>query len=113
MKETELIHGNHFQVEFEVPGKPRATAIGRALMQLNPTELEVEDFSESHKGHAHAGDETHIRIKVVSEAFEDMPLVLRHKVRKESSDTNVREDLYLRSWICTVGYLHVAGLIYG
>ncbi|KAJ8904822.1 hypothetical protein NDN08_001337 [Rhodosorus marinus] len=73
-------HTNDDCVEFEVPGKPRATAIGRALLQLNPTELEVEDFSESHKGHAHAGDETHIRIKVVSDAFQDMSLVLRHKV---------------------------------
>ncbi|KAK7349472.1 hypothetical protein VNO77_06863 [Canavalia gladiata] len=51
--------------------------------ELNPVELQVEDVSYQHAGHAGArgGDgETHYNLKVVSEEFEGKSLVKRHRL---------------------------------
>ncbi|KAK4727251.1 hypothetical protein R3W88_032168 [Solanum pinnatisectum] len=51
--------------------------------ELRPVELEVEDISYQHAGHAGIRDsdgETHFNLKVVSEEFEGKSLVKRHRM---------------------------------
>ncbi|KAF6153841.1 hypothetical protein GIB67_001074 [Kingdonia uniflora] len=50
---------------------------------LNPVELEVEDISYQHAGHAGvrgSEGETHFNVRVVSEEFEGKSMVKRHRV---------------------------------
>lgn len=51
--------------------------------ELRPVELEVEDISYQHAGHAGirgSDGETHFNLKVVSEEFEGKSLVKRHRM---------------------------------
>lgn len=50
--------------------------------ELSPVELEVEDISYQHAGHAggDGGEETHFNVKVVSQEFEGKSLVKRHRL---------------------------------
>lgn len=48
--------------------------------RLNPMELEIIDESERHRGHN--GLESHFKLLVVSVAFNDMPLIARHRMVK-------------------------------
>ena len=49
--------------------------------EFAPHTLEIIDDSERHRGHAGAreGGESHFRVKVVSDAFEGMNAVERHR----------------------------------
>ncbi|WCL51143.1 BolA family protein [Leptospira sp. GIMC2001] len=60
----------------------RVSRIEQKLTQeLNPLELKVTDFTDEHRGHAgqDSSDETHIRIAVKSQAFEDLTLLESHR----------------------------------
>jgi BolA protein len=48
---------------------------------LSPSELQIEDESVKHAGHAgtRRGGETHFRVLVVSDAFEGATRVARHR----------------------------------
>ncbi|MCI11345.1 sufE-like protein chloroplastic-like, partial [Trifolium medium] len=51
--------------------------------ELHPIELEVEDVSYQHAGHAGvrgSNGETHFNVKVVSEEFQGKSLVKRHRL---------------------------------
>lgn len=52
--------------------------------ELSPVELEVEDVSHLHAGHAgvrgNTGGETHFNLKVVSKEFEGKSMVKRHRL---------------------------------
>ncbi|KAK3200180.1 hypothetical protein Dsin_023595 [Dipteronia sinensis] len=51
--------------------------------ELRPVELEVEDISYQHAGHAGvrgSDGETHFNVKIVSEEFEGKSLVKRHRL---------------------------------
>ncbi|KAL2495935.1 sufE-like protein 1 [Forsythia ovata] len=62
----------------------RGTRIKERLeKELRPIELEVEDISHQHAGHAGVKGregETHFNVKVVSEGFEGKSLVKRHRL---------------------------------
>eukprot|EP00188_Purpureofilum_apyrenoidigerum_P002678 Plantae.Rhodophyta-Purpureofilum_apyrenoidigerum.ctg27451.p1 GENE.Plantae.Rhodophyta-Purpureofilum_apyrenoidigerum.ctg27451~~Plantae.Rhodophyta-Purpureofilum_apyrenoidigerum.ctg27451.p1 ORF type:complete len:290 (-),score=51.68 Plantae.Rhodophyta-Purpureofilum_apyrenoidigerum.ctg27451:273-1142(-) len=70
------------EVTDEMPDKPVCSSILRKLRKLQPTSLEVIDFSEEHAGHASKpdGGETHIRVHIKSHIFEGMSLVKRHQL---------------------------------
>lgn len=48
---------------------------------FSPRELEVVDDSEAHRGHAgyQEGGESHFNVRIVSDAFKDMPRLQRHR----------------------------------
>ncbi|GFP94628.1 sufe-like protein chloroplastic [Phtheirospermum japonicum] len=51
--------------------------------ELSPVELEIEDVSYQHAGHAGvrgSDGETHFNVKVVSQEFEGKSLVKRHRL---------------------------------
>ncbi|MGB8365651.1 MAG: BolA family protein [Rhizomicrobium sp.] len=53
----------------------------KLTVALAPAELQIEDESARHAGHAGAepGGETHFRVLVVSSAFDGLPRVARHR----------------------------------
>jgi BolA family transcriptional regulator, general stress-responsive regulator len=56
------------------------------LQTLDPVELELEDESERHRGHAgyQAGGNTHWRLTIVSPRFTGQSVVARHRMVYEA-----------------------------
>lgn len=64
-----------------VIGDSRIERIRAALQAaLHPSELEVIDESHLHAGHAGAASGGHYRVKIVSECFSGLRLVMRHRL---------------------------------
>ena len=63
-----------------------AAEIRTRLASLDPVELELEDQSEQHRGHAgyQAGGNTHWRLTIVSPRFTGKPVVARHRMVYEA-----------------------------
>ncbi len=55
-------------------------AIQQALQALDPQLIEIEDDSASHAGHAGNTGGGHYNLLIVSEAFEGLSLIQRHKL---------------------------------
>ena len=55
-------------------------AIKTALAALNPSHLEVQDDSALHAGHAGNTGGGHYTVIIVSEAFNSLPLIKRHRL---------------------------------
>jgi len=58
-----------------LPGQIRA-----CLQDLGAIEIEIEDQSAAHAGHAGARSGAHFRLRVVSEAFAGQPRLQRHRM---------------------------------
>lgn len=71
--------------------------------ELNPVELEVEDVSYQHAGHAavrgSAGDdgETHFNLRIVSDAFQGKSLVKRHRLIYDLLQEELKNGLHALS----------------
>ncbi|XP_010433494.1 PREDICTED: sufE-like protein 1, chloroplastic/mitochondrial [Camelina sativa] len=71
--------------------------------ELNPVELEVEDVSYQHAGHAavrgSAGDdgETHFNLRIVSDAFQGKSLVKRHRMIYDLLQEELKNGLHALS----------------
>jgi BolA protein len=63
-----------------------AAQIRARLAALEPVQLELEDESERHRGHAgyQAGGNTHWRVTIVSARFAGQPVVARHRMVYEA-----------------------------
>lgn len=58
----------------------RAERIRACLQQLAPSELDIEDESHRHVGHAGARDgRSHFRVRIVAAAFSGETLLARHR----------------------------------
>ena len=59
-----------------------AHEIRRRLATLEPLEIELDDESEQHRGHAgyQPGGGTHWRLSIVSPRFTGQPVVARHRM---------------------------------
>jgi len=60
----------------------RQTIIDKLTRAFAPSELEVNDDSESHRGHSgyREGGETHFSVRIVSQAFADKSRIERHRM---------------------------------
>ncbi|KAK1430903.1 hypothetical protein QVD17_14007 [Tagetes erecta] len=68
--------------------------------ELDPVELEVEDVSYQHAGHAGvkgSNGETHFNLKVVSKEFEGKSLVKRHRLIYSLLDNELQSGLHALS----------------
>lgn len=71
--------------------------------ELNPVELEVEDVSYQHAGHAavrgSAGDdgETHFNLRIVSDVFQGKSLVKRHRLIYDLLQQELKSGLHALS----------------
>ena len=63
-----------------------AAQIRSRLAALDPVELDLEDESERHRGHAgyQPGGNTHWRLAIVSPRFTGQPVVARHRMVYEA-----------------------------
>lgn len=63
-----------------------AQEIRSRLAALQPVQLELEDQSEQHRGHAgyREGGNTHWRLTIVSARFTGKPVVARHRMVYEA-----------------------------
>jgi intracellular septation protein len=53
----------------------------RLQSTLSPSQLEIEDESHLHEGHAGAaGGQSHFRVRIIAEAFRGIPTVARHRL---------------------------------
>ncbi len=69
----------------------------RALLQaaLNPAQLEVNDDSHLHVGHAGAASGGgHFSVKIVSERFEGLRLVMRHRLVYDAVQGMMHTDIH-------------------
>jgi BolA protein len=76
-----------------------ATRVERIHMLLSntlaPSQLEVHDDSHLHAGHAGAASGGgHFRVKVVSERFEGLRLVMRHRLVYDAVQGMMHTDIH-------------------
>ncbi len=63
------------------PANDRVGRLRAALEQaLAPSELEIEDDSARHAGHAGAREGGHFKVRIVSEAFRGKTAIQRHRL---------------------------------
>lgn len=79
----------------------RAQKIKKTLEEhLYPVELEVEDISHQHAGHAGirgSGGETHFNLKIVSKEFEGKSAVKRHRIVYDLLQDELKSGLHALS----------------
>jgi intracellular septation protein len=67
----------------------------RLESRFAPAQLTVEDESHLHEGHAGAaGGQSHFRIRIVAEAFRDIPSVTRHRLIYAAVDDLMKSDIH-------------------
>jgi intracellular septation protein len=67
----------------------------RLESRFAPAQLTVEDESHLHEGHAGAaGGQSHFRIRIVAEAFRDIPSVARHRLIYAAVDDLMKSDIH-------------------
>ncbi|KAJ1280820.1 hypothetical protein BS78_04G262200 [Paspalum vaginatum] len=111
-EEEKPMAGEEEQVEEEVPGNlvewngsslggGRKERIKESLERaLSPVELEIEDISHLHKGHAGvagSNGETHFNVRVVSKEFEGKSLLKRHRAVYDLLQDELKTGLHALS----------------
>ena len=73
-----------------------AAEIRSRLAALEPVELELEDQSEQHRGHAgyRSGGNTHWRLAIVSPRFTGKPVVARHRMVYEALGSLMQDPIH-------------------
>lgn len=77
-----------------------STVIARlraALEALNPDVLHIEDESHKHIGHAGNSGGGHYTLLIISEVFEGMPLLSRHRLVHEQVDALLQSEIHALS----------------
>lgn len=76
----------------------RLEKIQAALAALNPSQLEIEDESHLHAGHAGASTGLgHFRVRIVSAAFTGQPLIARHRMVYAAMGALMQTDVHALS----------------
>lgn len=73
--------------------RPVYSSIMRKLSAMQPDELQVDDFSSQHAGHAGAkgfSGESHFSIRIVSDKFDGMKLLQRHRLIYKLLESEMR-----------------------
>jgi BolA protein len=68
-----------------------------ALNSLNPTYLDLQDDSALHAGHAGNTGGSHYTVTIVSEAFNGLSLIKRHRLVYESVGDLMTNDIHALS----------------
>jgi len=72
-------------------------AIKQALASLEPDIIEIEDDSASHAGHAGNTGGGHYNLFIVSQAFEGLSLLQRHKLVFAQVDDLMQSQIHALS----------------
>ena len=73
-----------------------AAEIRNRLAALEPLQVELEDQSEQHRGHAgyQAGGNTHWHLTIVSPRFSGKPVVARHRMVYEALGSLMQNPIH-------------------
>ncbi len=71
--------------------------IKQALQSLNPLQVEIEDDSAKHAGHAGNHGGGHYNLLIVSEQFEGLSLIQRHRLVFAQVDTLMQSQIHALS----------------
>lgn len=71
--------------------------IKQALQSLNPLQIEIEDDSAKHAGHAGNQGGGHYNLLIVSEQFEGLSLIQRHRLVFAQVDTLMQSQIHALS----------------
>ena len=88
-----------FWLAGKVANNPDSTRAQRLRERLEsrfaPAQLDVEDESHLHEGHAGAaGGQSHFRVRIVSEAFRGISSVARHRLIYAAVDDLMKTDIH-------------------
>lgn len=72
-------------------------AIRQALASLEPELVDIEDDSASHAGHAGNTGGGHYNLLIVSQAFDGLSLIQRHKLVFAKVDDLMRSQIHALS----------------
>jgi len=73
---------------------PRLDKIRQRLAVLEPVELQLDDESALHAGHAGASGGGHYRLRIVSNKFEGHKLVMRHRLVYDSVHDMMHKEIH-------------------
>lgn len=68
-----------------------------ALATLNPSQLDIQDDSALHAGHAGNTGGGHYTIAIVSDAFINVPLIKRHRLVYDAVGSLMKTDIHALS----------------
>lgn len=71
--------------------------IKQALQSLKPLQIEIEDDSAKHAGHAGNQGGGHYNLLIVSEQFEGLSLIQRHRLVFAQVDTLMQSQIHALS----------------
>jgi BolA protein len=75
----------------------RIIMIKEGLAILKPLEIEIEDEGHLHVGHAGAKSGGHFKLYIVSECFNDMSQINRHKLIYSTLSELMKTDIHALS----------------
>lgn len=73
------------------------TKLKQALSGLNPSYLDIEDDSALHAGHAGNTGGGHYTVTIVSDAFDGLPIIKRHRLVYEAAKTLLETEIHALS----------------
>ena len=73
------------------------TQLRDALTTLNPSQLNIIDNSAEHAGHAGNTGGSHFTIIIVSDLFEGLSLIKRHRLVNNAAADLLRQDIHALS----------------
>ena len=75
----------------------RIELIKEGLRNLNPTKTEIEDEGHLHVGHAGAKSGGHFKLFIVSESFNDLSQIDRHKLVYNTLNELMKTEIHALS----------------
>jgi BolA protein len=75
----------------------RIEQIKEGLKNLNPTKIEIEDEGHLHVGHAGAKSGGHFKLLIVSESFNDLSQIDRHKLIYNTLNELMKTEIHALS----------------
>ena len=75
----------------------RMQMIRDGLVSLEPTEVKIEDEGHLHVGHAGAKSGGHFKLFIVSEQFNNMSQINRHKLVYKTLDALLKTEIHALS----------------
>lgn len=69
----------------------------QALTSLNPSYLDIQDDSALHAGHAGNTGGGHYTVTIVSDVFNDLSLIKRHRLVYDAAKTLMANDIHALS----------------
>lgn len=73
------------------------TQLRQALSSLEPSQLDIVDNSAAHAGHAGNNGGSHFTINIVSELFDGLALLKRHRLVNQAAAELLRHDIHALS----------------